>query len=71
MTLEQWKLCCEKAIRSNFKVRNTRVFSSAARHSQILAKRRAKFREWIGALRLARHPEFSPLVAKAVLWKIA
>lgn len=71
MTLEQWKICCEKSIRSNFKVRNVRVFSSPARHQRITAGRRAHVRKWIGALRQARHPESEPLVAGLVLWKIA
>jgi hypothetical protein len=71
MTLEQFKLCCEKSIRSNFKARNTRVFSSEARHHRIVAERRAKVREYIGALRRARHPKFAPLVSEAVRWKIA
>lgn len=71
MTLEQWKLCCEKAIRSNLKIRNARVFSGSIRHQQIVDKRRAKLRGWIAALRQARHPESAPLVAEAVRWKVA
>ncbi|NWD57493.1 hypothetical protein HX878_22470 [Pseudomonas veronii] len=71
MTLDQWKLCCEKSIRSNFKLRNARVFTSDTRHLCIVVKRRAKVRDWIGALRQARHPDSAPLVADAVLWKIA
>lgn len=71
MTLDQWKICCEKSIRSNFKVRNSRVFTNDTRHLRIVGERRVKLRKWIGALRQARHPDSAPLVADAVLWKIA
>jgi hypothetical protein len=71
MTLEHWKICCEKAIRSNLKIRNARVFSNEIRHQQLVGRRRAKLRVWIAALRQARHPESAPLVAEAVRWKVA
>ncbi|WP_131815907.1 MULTISPECIES: hypothetical protein [Pseudomonas] len=71
MTLEQWKLCCENAIRSNFKVRNARVFSNEARHIHIVGLRRVQVRNCIGALRRARDPDTAQLVAETVLWKIA
>lgn len=71
MTLDQWKLCCEKAIRSNLKVRNSRVLSSEMRHRQLVDKRRTKLRDWIAKLRQARDPQKSPLVAEAVRWRIA
>jgi len=47
-----------------------RVFGDEARHQRIVASRRSKVRDWIGALRLARHPTSAPLVADAVRWKI-
>lgn len=47
------------------------MFTDDARHQRIVVKRRAKVRDWIDALRQARHPDSAPLVADAVLWKIA
>lgn len=71
MTLEQWKLCCVNAIRSNFKVRNARVFSCAARHQRIVLSRRAQIRRHIGALRQARDSASAQLVADVVRWRVA
>lgn len=71
MTLEQWQLCLEKKIRANFKSRNVRVFSSELRHKRILRERRGEICRSIASLRQARDPLAAPMVAEAVMWKIA
>lgn len=71
MTLDQWQQCCEKAIGSNLRIRNARVFESDVRHQRVRRVRRNQVRDWIAELREARHPETAMLVAARVLWKIA
>jgi hypothetical protein len=54
----------QKAIRTNFATRNSRVFVNEDRHSRIRATRRNQIREWIAVLRVVRNPAMTECVAK-------
>lgn len=71
MTLEQWKLTCEKAVRSNFRIRNTRIFACGNRQLRLTQERRSQVRTWVLNLRQARNPNSAKSVEEAVRWKVA
>jgi hypothetical protein len=70
MTLDQWTSCCAKAIKANFRSRNTNVLSDVSRHQQIVRARRNTIRRWIAELRYATNPETAQIAARNVVWSI-
>ena len=66
MTLDQWRVCCESAIRSHFQMRNIRVFQDQARHERLIGARRSGIRHWVKELRLATNPATAQFIADRV-----
>lgn len=56
----------EKAIRSNFAMRNSRSCADAGRHARTRATRRHQIREWLAVLRIVRNPAMAEGVAAAL-----
>lgn len=63
-TLTDLPETARKAIRSNFAVRNSRVFGNENRHARIRATRRHQIREWIAVLRVVSNPAMAECVAQ-------
>lgn len=68
MTLDQYKILCEKAIRANFASRNTREFDIQVLQMRVRRGRGGTIRKWIAQLRLARDPQTSEQIAMDVRW---
>lgn len=68
MTLDQYRIRCEKAIRANFVSRNKRVFDIPSLQMRVRRGRGGIIRGWIAQLRLARGPLTSERIAKEVRW---
>lgn len=66
MKLNELGEVARKAIRSNFAVRNARVFTDETRHCWIRSTRRHQIREWVSVLRVARDSDMAECVAKAL-----
>lgn len=70
MTVDQWTERCALAIASNYRIRNSRVFTNNARHQLTTRVRRATVRRWIVELRLAKNPATSSVVAQNVVHRV-
>ena len=66
LNVDELPAIAQAAIRTNFAMRNARVFDTPARHLRIRATRRQKIREWIAVLRVVRNSAMSACVSKAL-----
>lgn len=70
MTLDQYIERCQKAIRANFKVRNSGVFGTTSRQLHLRKSRGDQIRRWILELREALNPATSQAVSARVRWLV-
>ena len=52
LSVEEIMESAAKAIRSNYAVRNQRIFSEIPRHQRLVAERKRQIREWLAVLRI-------------------